>query len=124
MGVIIGARGVNHKQLQDVSGCRISIRGKDVGDRQQTEEEKLMPQHVHIEGDTEEQINKAEELIKPLLDPKSPEHEYARTHGMQQVALVTGFALAKQDQRCDSRAPRGVARAGGNFAVGGVLVSP
>lgn len=100
MGVIIGARGVNHKRLQEASGCRIFIRGKDIGDKWQTDEELHMPQHVHIEGDTEEQIETATNLIMPLLNPESPEFEYARTHGMQQVAVVNGFTLKKSEHRC------------------------
>jgi len=100
MGVIIGARGVNHRRLQEATGCRIFIRGKDIGDKFQGDEERNMPQHVHIEGETEEQIETATELIMPLLNPESPEFEYARTHGMQQVALVNGFTLKKSEQRC------------------------
>mmetsp|Transcript_4705 Transcript_4705/g.14718 ORF Transcript_4705/g.14718 Transcript_4705/m.14718 type:complete len:657 (+) Transcript_4705:132-2102(+) len=100
MGVIIGARGVNHKRLQETTGCRIFIRGRDIGDRWQTDEELQMLQHVHIEADTEEQIAAAEKLILPLLDPESPEFEYARTHGMQQLAVVNGFTLKRTEQRC------------------------
>jgi len=100
MGVIIGARGVNHKRLQESTGCRIFIRGRDIGDRWQTDEELQMLQHVHIEADTEEQIAAAEEVIMPLLNPESPEFEYARTHGMTQLATVNGFTLKKTEQRC------------------------
>lgn len=100
MGVIIGARGVNHKRLQEATGCRIFIRGRDIGDKWQTDEEQSMPQHVHIEADTEEQIEAAENLLKPLLNPESPEFEYARTNGMQQLAKVNGFSLEKKDNRC------------------------
>jgi len=100
MGVIIGPRGVNHKRLQDTTGCKIFIRGRDIGDKWQSDEEAAMPQHVHIEGETEEQILAAERLIEPLLNPESPEFEYARTHGMQQLAMVNGFTLNKAEQRC------------------------
>jgi len=100
MGVIIGPRGVNHKRLQESTGCKIFIRGRDIGDKWQSDEEAAMPQHVHIEGDTEEQILAAERLIEPLLNPESPEFEYARTHGMQQLAMVNGFTLNKAEQRC------------------------
>lgn len=100
MGVIIGARGVNHKRLQEVSGCKIFIRGKEVGDKFQSDEELHMPMHVHIEGDTEEQILEAERLVTPLLDPSSPEFEYARTRGMEQVAVVNGFTIKKSEHRC------------------------
>jgi len=100
MGVIIGARGVNHKRLQESSGCKIFIRGRDIGDKFQSDEEQMMPQHIHMEADQEEQIEAAEKLIMPLLNPESPEFEYARTHGMQQVALVNGVTLKKIENRC------------------------
>jgi len=100
MGVIIGPRGVNHKRLQETTGCKIFIRGRDIGDKWQSDEEAAMPQHVHIEGETEDQILTAERLIEPLLNPESPEFEYARTHGMQQLAMVHGYSLNKAEQRC------------------------
>jgi len=100
MGVIIGPRGVNHKRLQETTGCKIFIRGRDIGDKWQSDEEAAMPQHVHIEGETEEQILTAERLIEPLLNPETPEFEFARTHGMQQLAMVHGYALNKAEQRC------------------------
>eukprot|EP00927_Polykrikos_kofoidii_P026488 TRINITY_DN23565_c0_g1_i1.p1 TRINITY_DN23565_c0_g1~~TRINITY_DN23565_c0_g1_i1.p1 ORF type:complete len:744 (+),score=127.58 TRINITY_DN23565_c0_g1_i1:188-2419(+) len=100
MGVIIGARGVNHKRLQESTGCKIFIRGRGVGDKFQTDEELQMPQHIHIEADTEEQITTAEDVIRPLLNPESSEFEYARTHGMQQLATVNGFTLSNKENRC------------------------
>jgi len=100
MGVIIGPRGVNHKKLQEMTKCRIVIRGKDITDKWQSDEEMNMPQHVHIEGDTEDQIDLAEKLIRPLLDPESEEFETARNAGMEQLALVNGFSILKSEQRC------------------------
>mmetsp|Transcript_62203 Transcript_62203/g.131454 ORF Transcript_62203/g.131454 Transcript_62203/m.131454 type:complete len:612 (+) Transcript_62203:204-2039(+) len=100
MGVIIGPSGVNHKKLQDTTGCKIFIRGRDIGDKWQSEEEAAMPQHVHVEGETEEQILAAERLIEPLLNPESPEFEYARLHGMQYWAQIRGFSMNKAEQRC------------------------
>ena len=44
-----------------------------------------MPQHVHIEADTAEQIAAAEKVIMLLLN---------------QLATVNGFALKKAEQRC------------------------
>lgn len=35
---------------QDTTGCKIFIRGRDIGDKWQSEEEAAMPQHVHIEA--------------------------------------------------------------------------
>eukprot|EP00929_Paragymnodinium_shiwhaense_P034789 TRINITY_DN18886_c0_g2_i1.p1 TRINITY_DN18886_c0_g2~~TRINITY_DN18886_c0_g2_i1.p1 ORF type:complete len:707 (-),score=179.14 TRINITY_DN18886_c0_g2_i1:26-2146(-) len=99
-GVIIGARGVNHKRLQEVTGCKIFIRGDGMGDKFQHDEDANMPMHVHIEADTEEQIISAEKLLEPLLDPRSAEFEYARTFGMQQVAQVNGFSIKAHENRC------------------------
>mmetsp|Transcript_32912 Transcript_32912/g.60221 ORF Transcript_32912/g.60221 Transcript_32912/m.60221 type:complete len:672 (+) Transcript_32912:213-2228(+) len=99
-GVIIGARGINHKHLQERTGCMIFVRGKEMGASHQSEEEAAMPMHVHIEGDTEEQIEVAEKLIKPLLNPETPEFEYARTHGMSQLAKVNGFTVSRSEHRC------------------------
>eukprot|EP00403_Amphidinium_massartii_P022743 CAMPEP_0178406288 /NCGR_PEP_ID=MMETSP0689_2-20121128/18835_1 /TAXON_ID=160604 /ORGANISM="Amphidinium massartii, Strain CS-259" /LENGTH=715 /DNA_ID=CAMNT_0020027325 /DNA_START=393 /DNA_END=2542 /DNA_ORIENTATION=+ len=100
MGVIIGARGINHKHLQERSGCKIFIRGKDVSTVSQSEEEHAMPTHVHIEADTEEQIEVADKLLQPLLNPESAEFEYARTHGMTQLAKINGFTVSRQEHRC------------------------
>eukprot|EP00397_Hematodinium_sp_SG-2012_P011775 GEMP01011923.1.p1 GENE.GEMP01011923.1~~GEMP01011923.1.p1 ORF type:complete len:770 (+),score=180.31 GEMP01011923.1:87-2396(+) len=100
MGVIIGPRGVNHKKLQEETRCRIVIRGKDITDKWQSEEEMNMPQHVHVEADTEEQIEYAERVIKPLLNPESEAFELARNAGMEQLAMVNGFTIIKSEQRC------------------------
>mmetsp|Transcript_45014 Transcript_45014/g.104204 ORF Transcript_45014/g.104204 Transcript_45014/m.104204 type:complete len:661 (-) Transcript_45014:55-2037(-) len=99
-GVIIGARGINHKHLQERTGCMIFVRGKEMGDSHQSAEEAAMPMHVHIEGDTEDQIEAAEKVIKPLLNPETPEFEYARTHGMSQLAKVNGFTVSRSEHRC------------------------
>uniref|UniRef100_A0A0G4FNH4 Branchpoint-bridging protein n=1 Tax=Chromera velia CCMP2878 TaxID=1169474 RepID=A0A0G4FNH4_9ALVE len=105
MGLIIGPRGCNHKKLEQDSGCQISVRGKGTqkeGKRQehQTEEEMNMPQHVHISAETEEKLDKAEAMIMPLLDPSHPVHEDFKKRGLEQLALVNGFSITKQEQRC------------------------
>lgn len=92
LGIIIGPRGINHKEMQEKSGCRIVIRGMGITDKWQTDEEAAMPQHVHIEGDTEEQIQKAEDIINPLLDPNSSDFQAQKQRGFEQVALINGFS--------------------------------
>jgi splicing factor 1 len=104
MGVILGPGGCNHKKLQELTGCKIIIRGKNIADKFQTEEESTMPQHVHIEADTEEAINLAEKIITPLLNPHSEDFERARVAGMEQLAKRAGVqgttALVKAEQVC------------------------
>ena len=72
---MVGARGQNHKRLQAESGCRIEIRGKDVVSNNHTPEEATMPQHVHIEGDTEEQI---EAMCQEAERYRAEDEEYGR----------------------------------------------
>ena len=95
IALIVGPRGINHKRLQDESQCRIEFRGKDSSSTVQSFEECEMPAHVHIEGDTDEAIEKATELIAPLLDPGSPEFQQARSGAAETVALIAG-----QEVRC------------------------
>ena len=58
------------------SGCFLTIRGR--GGYVQTEEDADMPQHVHLEsfpGGPEEQFLATVAMIKPLLNPPSPDFE-------------------------------------------------
>ncbi|KAF4731512.1 hypothetical protein FOZ62_027271, partial [Perkinsus olseni] len=100
MAIIVGARGTNHKRLQMESGCRIEIRGKGINAMNQTIEEQNMPQHVHIEGDTEANLIKATALLEPLLDPTHPDFARARALGLEQLAVVNGYTTQLQHIRC------------------------
>merc|ERR1719181_671500 len=100
IGIIVGPRGVNHKRMQEESGAKITIRGKDISDKWQTEEEMNMQQHVHIEADYEEQIEAAEKMVAPLLDPESKEFMTRRDSGQLQLAKVVGFTIEKSEVRC------------------------
>ena len=95
ISIIVGPRGINHKRLQDESACRIEFRGKDSSSNIQSFEESEMPPHVHIEGDSDEVVEKAIELIAPLLDPASPEFQNARSGAAETMALISG-----QEVRC------------------------
>nr|PVC52504.1 transcription or splicing factor-like protein [Theileria orientalis] len=102
MGLVIGPRGCNHKRLEAESGAQISLRGrgtvKDGKNRDhQTEEDAAMPMHVHISADKEECVQRAVELIEPLLDPFHPKHEEFKRIGLEQLALVNGVALGVVD---------------------------
>ena len=35
LSLIVGARGLNHKRMQEETGCRIVIRGRDIDDKWQ-----------------------------------------------------------------------------------------
>jgi hypothetical protein len=97
VSVIVGPRGLNHKRLQDLSGCRIEIRGSNSSSTSQTYEESILPQHVHVEGDSDESVEKGVELITPLLDPSSPEFQAAKLGAAEQMAVITH---GESGQRC------------------------
>merc|ERR1719201_1397577 len=59
-----------------------------------------MQQHIHIEADYEEQIDAAERMVAPLLDPESKEFMTQRDSGQLQLAKVVGFAIDKAEVRC------------------------
>ncbi|EDO07490.1 splicing factor KH domain family protein [Babesia bovis T2Bo] len=106
MGLVIGPRGCNHKRLEAESGAQISLRGRGTlkeGKQRdhQTDEDAAMPMHVHISADKEECVEKAVQLIQPLLDPFHPKHEEFKRKGLEQLALVNGVALGISDaSRC------------------------
>jgi hypothetical protein len=100
-GMILGPRGLNHKRLEDESGCQISIRGRGTRGQleSQTEEELNMPMHVCIIGEDEEKISAAIQMIEPLVDPLHPEFEKERLRGLEQLALITGTGTAAKDRQ-------------------------
>jgi hypothetical protein len=97
VAVIVGPRGINHKYLQDESRCRIEFRGQTSSSNSQTYEEAQLPLHVHIEGDTDEEVDSAIALIGPLLDPSSPEFQRARAGVTDTISLISS---GKDSLRC------------------------
>lgn len=90
VAVIVGPRGIHHKYLQDESRCRIEFRGIDSSSDSQSYEESQLPLHVHIEGDTDEDMETAISLISPLLDPSSVEFRRARSGAADTLAVISG----------------------------------
>lgn len=101
-GMILGPRGLNHKRLEDESGCQISIRGRGTRGQaaeNQTEEELQMPLHVCLISDDEEKLLIGIKLIEPIVDPLHPDHEKERLKGLEQLAIITGTTQSMQDRQ-------------------------
>jgi splicing factor 1 len=100
-GMILGPRGLNHKRLEDETGCQISIRGKGTRGQleSQTEEELAMPMHVCLTGEDEERVLSGVRLIEPLVDPLHADFEKERCRGLEQLALITGTGKAMQERQ-------------------------
>jgi splicing factor 1 len=78
IGLIIGPRGNTQRSLESESGCKISIRGKGSAKnfgqvRKQTpdDDDEL---HVHIQGDTEANVEKGAALVSKILTPIDDEN--------------------------------------------------
>lgn len=95
VAVIVGPRGINHKRLQEESRCRIEIRGRNSSSPTQSYEESQMPQHVHIEGDSDEEVERAVGLVTPLLDPSSKEFRLSRAMGAEAMAVISGHQMPR-----------------------------
>jgi splicing factor 1 len=101
-GMILGPRGLNHKRLEELSGCQISIRGRGARGQSaetQSEEEQNMPLHVCIISEDEDKVDKAVEMIIPLVDPLHPEFEAERMRGLEQLAVITGTTRSLHERQ-------------------------
>ena len=77
---IIGPRGDNQKKLEEQSHCKITIRGRGSNwnsnsSYQKSYKDEQEPLHVYIQADTEEDLEKGEKMILPLLDENSEEYK-------------------------------------------------
>lgn len=104
IGSILGPRGNNHKRLEKETGCKVSVRGK--GAEKSThrvrnprcEEGADKSLHVFITAPTEDNLQRAIELIEPLLLPQTDE---ARAEQMKELAMINGtFRFEMRCREC------------------------
>ena len=103
IGLIIGPRGNTQKQLEQETGCKISVRGKGSakeGSKGRAskvidEDEEL---HVHIIGDTEDQVEKAAKLIEDILKPDDENLNVYKQKQLRELALING--TLREDEYC------------------------
>jgi len=86
LGLLIGPRGATQKSLEQQSGARILLRGagasRDVDDSNE-------PMHVLIIGETDTQIEKAEQLVNELLHNPEKMMEI-KSQQLKKVAQLQG----------------------------------
>ncbi|KAJ1472860.1 hypothetical protein T484DRAFT_1637932, partial [Baffinella frigidus] len=118
IGLILGPRGNTQKKLERETGAKIVIRGKGsvkagrggsfrgevIG-----EDEDL---HVHIAGDSQEQVDAASKVIRELLTIKDDnENEWKRMQ-LRELAMINGtlrddqVQLTKPGMVCTGRGQR------------------
>eukprot|EP00612_Vaucheria_litorea_P001156 CAMPEP_0171456778 /NCGR_PEP_ID=MMETSP0945-20130129/3121_1 /TAXON_ID=109269 /ORGANISM="Vaucheria litorea, Strain CCMP2940" /LENGTH=456 /DNA_ID=CAMNT_0011982255 /DNA_START=548 /DNA_END=1918 /DNA_ORIENTATION=+ len=110
IGLIIGPRGNTQKRMERETGCKIAIRGRGSvkeGARRTLiktvdEEDDL---HVFVQGDTEEQVEKAAKEISSLLRPVDDELNEHKQRQLRELALING--TLRDDDFCHICAEKG-----------------
>jgi len=94
-GLIIGPRGSTQKQMQRETNTKIVIRGKGsarggtaAADRHSERDDE--PLHVYIEGDVQEDVDKASAIIKKLLIPVDEDINEHKRLQLRELALMNG----------------------------------
>lgn len=96
IGMIIGPRGSTQRRMEKESGAKISLRGRGAtkeGQLKRTADtaENDEPLHLIITADTDEQLNMAYNMVKPLLMPLAEDvkEEYRRAQ-LTELAIMNG----------------------------------
>ena len=99
---LLGIRGENLKRLQNLSKCKISIRGEGGGWINSNNSNQIKynnkPKealHLFVEADNEETLQKGIDLILPYLNEKSNEYKAAKT------ALITQINVNNNEWSCE-----------------------
>ena len=95
IGLIIGPRGNTQKRMQRETNTRIAIRGKGCikgnanrePNTDYAEDEDL---HVVITGDTDEEVDRAEVMVKSLLKPVDETFNEHKRAQLRELALING----------------------------------
>ena len=94
-GLIIGPRGTTQKQMQRDTNTKIVIRGKGsarggtaAADRHNERDDE--PLHVYIEGDVQEDVDKATAIIKKLLIPVDEDMNEHKRLQLRELAVMNG----------------------------------
>lgn len=103
IGLIIGPRGNTQRQLEQDTGCKISVRGKGSakeGSKARTakivdEDEEL---HVHIQGESDEQVEKAVKIVEAILRPIDDSLNEHKQKQLRELALING--TLREDEYC------------------------
>jgi splicing factor 1 len=110
IGLIIGPRGLTQKRMEKETNSKIAIRGKGSvkpgkgrkdGKTNPGEEEEL---HVLITAETEEQLNRAAEMINRLLVPVEEGKNDLKREQLRELARIHG-TLRDDDKPSDGMAP-------------------
>ena len=105
IGLIIGPRGNTQRQLEQQTGCKVSIRGKgSIKDGSRNRANKLQfndeddELHVYVQGETEFQVEVAAKIIQDILTPVDDESNEHKQRQLRELALING--MLRDDEYC------------------------
>eukprot|EP00605_Chrysophyceae_sp_TOSAG23-4_P002088 GSChrysophyteH1.ASY1.ANO1.2309.1 assembled CDS len=112
IGLILGPRGNTQKQMEQATGCRISIRGKGSmrdgsrgrisRDMQDAEQEDL---HVFVQGESQEGVEEAERMVRELLKPLEDSDNDHKMRQLRELAVINN--TLREDDYCHICGERG-----------------
>ena len=113
IGLVIGPRGNTQKKMEQETNCKISIRGKgslkdgSKGRAKQPDDDDEL--HVHITGETDENLEMACKLVEELLTPVDDDKNEHKQKQLKELALING-TLREEDycQVCGEKGHRPV----------------
>jgi len=92
VGLVIGPRGATQKQLEQETGCKISIRGKgsvkDGGRITNPDADDEL--HVYISGDNQLKLDAAAKMIEDLIKPIDDTMNEHKQKQLRELALING----------------------------------
>lgn len=122
IGMIIGPRGSTQRRMEKESGAKISLRGRGAtkeGQLKRTADtaENDEPLHLIITADTDEQLNMAYNMVKPLLMPLAEDvkEEYRRAQ-LTELAIMNG--TIPRAQQLVTQSHRALTAAGAAYGTG------
>ena len=94
---LLGNKGENLRHLQNISKCKISIKGEGGGwiNTNNNNNKPKEALHLLVEADNEEILQKGIELILPYLNEKSDEYKKAK------MALITQINVNNNEWSCE-----------------------
>jgi splicing factor 1 len=112
IGLIIGPRGNTQKKMERDTGCKIAIRGKgSVKDGSRKMKNPPEPDandalHVLIQGEREEDVERAAQMINELIDVDNKEKvEEHKASQLRQLAIING--TLREEDFCHNCGERG-----------------
>eukprot|EP00826_Nyctotherus_ovalis_P035255 TRINITY_DN3012_c0_g1_i28.p1 TRINITY_DN3012_c0_g1~~TRINITY_DN3012_c0_g1_i28.p1 ORF type:complete len:253 (+),score=56.92 TRINITY_DN3012_c0_g1_i28:139-897(+) len=96
--LVIGQKGKKQKEYEQKTNCKISVRGRGAAQTtyNRMESNDHEPLHVLIQGDTEEDVQKAVDLIEPLINSYGD----SRLRGTVMLREAVGAVL--HDEFCEN----------------------